>query len=296
MDYFLAGNGAVLRYGVWPAEAGRDGAPVILLQGRSEFLEKYAETIADLNRRGWDVFSFDWRGQGLSVEPQRPKGYIASYDDYVRDLTDFIERIVAPRFDPPYFFLAHSMGAHLFLRFARDRCAMIRRAVLVAPMISINSAPLPEWLLRWITRSGLRLFGQSAFLWGSRRRSLAHTRFTDNPYTSDRRRFARLKRFLAEDPRLELPGIPFAWLAATFDSIDRLNSCPASLSINRPLLIVSAGADRVVSLDAQEEFCARLADCRRIVIAEARHEVLIETDAVRARFWEAFDSFMGTGL
>jgi lysophospholipase len=56
--------------------------------------------------------------------------------------------------------------------------------------------------------------------------------------------------------------------------------------------MVAAGADRVVSLAAQRSACRRLPNCRLLVLAGARHEILMETDAIRSRFWEAFDAFI----
>jgi uncharacterized protein (DUF924 family) len=43
---------------------------------------------------------------------------------------------------------------------------------------------------------------------------------------------------------------------------------------------------------AQEAISAQLPDSRLMVIPEARHEILKESDAVRAVFWDAFDRFV----
>jgi lysophospholipase len=59
------------------------------------------------------------------------------------------------------------------------------------------------------------------------------------------------------------------------------------------LLIVSATEERIVSCEAQKRFCRQAPDCRLVEIPAARHEVLVETDALRRLFWEAFDRFVG---
>ena len=68
-----ATDGTRLRIGHWPAASA--SRRVILCHGRTEFLEKYREVIGELNNRGCDVWSMDWRGQGLSdrmlVNPQK---------------------------------------------------------------------------------------------------------------------------------------------------------------------------------------------------------------------------------
>ena len=71
---------------------------MVLLQGRAEFVEKYGETVGDLGARGFAVYALDWRGQGRSgrVLKDPRKGHVVSYDDYLKDLDLFLERLVVP--------------------------------------------------------------------------------------------------------------------------------------------------------------------------------------------------------
>ena len=62
---FLEGSGGVkIRYAVFRSREREAKGTVVLLQGRSECIEKYYETINDLTARGLWVATFDWRGQG----------------------------------------------------------------------------------------------------------------------------------------------------------------------------------------------------------------------------------------
>jgi lysophospholipase len=36
---------------------------------------------------------------------------------------------------------------------------------------------------------------------------------------------------------------------------------------------------------------ARIKQAEHLTIADARHEIMMETDDIRARFWDAFDRF-----
>jgi len=62
--------------------------------------------------------------------------------------------------------------------------------------------------------------------------------------------------------------------------------------ISTPLLIVSAGADDIVSVAAQKKACRRVPACDWVMIPNALHELLIETDAVLEKFWDTFDAFI----
>ena len=55
----------------------------------------------------------------------------------------------------------------------------------------------------------------------------------------------------------------------------------------------AAGMDTIVSTQAIEEFALRLKVGTHVLIPQARHEILQETDELRQRFWAAFDAYLG---
>ena len=112
--------------------------------GRSDFIEKYLESYAHWHRAGWDVTAFDWRGQGLSRGDQAPENP-ESFDGLVDDLAAFIADWRAEG-DGPFVAVGHSMGGHLLLRALIDRSLELDAVVLVAPMLLVNSAPIPDGL------------------------------------------------------------------------------------------------------------------------------------------------------
>ena len=63
------------------------------------------------------------------------------------------------------------------------------------------------------------------------------------------------------------------------------------------VLIISAGADSIVSSQATEDFALRLRAGSHLVLPGAKHELLMEQDRMRGQFWAAFDAFVpGTPL
>lgn len=292
--YFMTGDGASIRYGIWRSDTGNGSGSVVLLNGRREFLEKYDETIGELNRKEFDVYSFDWRGQGMSKRllPDRLKGHIKSYDRYLQDLGDFINQIVKPNAVEPILFLAHSMGAHVALRFMHDHPTVVYRAVLVAPLIDIMPSPYPKWMIEILTRLAVNTGFAEAYVPGAKHKNPLRSAFEGNPLTSDPERYRVEGKALADNPDLALGGLTFGWLAATLQSISLLRQPGYAERIKTPVLIVGAGKDRVVCADAMKSVCSRMPDCRLKVIEGALHEVLMETDPIRQKFWHEFDRFM----
>ncbi|MFZ0613250.1 MAG: alpha/beta hydrolase [Desulfobacterales bacterium] len=295
---FTTADNTRLRSGRWDPGGLQARGSVVLLGGRKEFIEKYAETAADLNRRGLAVFSFDWRGQGLSGRrlPDRLKGYVRDYRHYVRDLTEFFQNCVQPEAARPVFILAHSMGAHVALRFLHRHPQAVDKAVLVSPMIDIDTKPFPRWLVAGLAGLGRLIGAEEALVPGSDKRTTVDRPFEGNSLTADPRCFAVEKNAVALNPDLALGGVTFAWLSATLASIAHIRRPGYLERIHMPLLMVAAAADRVVSVAAERRACRRLPDCRLVVIPGASHEILMETDTIRSQFWRAFDDFIAYPL
>jgi len=153
--YFTTSENINLRYGYTRQDKASLGT-VVVLNGRSEFIEKYAGPIERLVHRGYDVYTLDWRGQGLSERmlPNRLKGHVASFHHYIEDLKQFVTEKVLPTAVSPVIFLGHSMGGHICLRYVHDFPGMADILVLTSPMVDIDTRPLPRWVVRFLTRFG----------------------------------------------------------------------------------------------------------------------------------------------
>jgi len=292
--YFNTCDNLSIRYGVWPGRPGKKSGSIILLGGRREFMEKYFESIDELNQRHFDVYGLDWRGQGLSTRqlPNRHKGYVKSYEHYIDDLNQFVGDVISSQAAHPLIILAHSMGGHIALRFLHDYPGIVHRAILVAPMIDILTGPIPRWLLRIIIRLVVAAGRAAAYSIGSGDYHAADQQFSNNRLTSDPVRFMDEAKAIAANPDLALGGVTYGWLLATLKSIDILKQPEYTDRIKTPIQIFSAGSDCIVSIGAQKRLCDRLPSCRMKVISGARHEILKETDSIRRIFWDLFDSFM----
>ena len=117
--------------------------------------------------------------------------------------------------------------------------------------------------------------------------------FEDNPLTTDRNRYLRNRSIIEAAPELGLGSPTIAWLRAALRSIAKLASPSYPLRVEVPLLLYAAGIDRVVSTHAIEEFALRLKVGKHVLLPQARHEILQETDELRLSFWAAFDAYLG---
>ncbi len=286
-------DGIALRAAYWMPETEEPRGTVCILQGRAEFIEKYFEVVGELLDRGFAVVTFDWRGQGLSgrqVSNAR-KGHVRRFSDYRHDLEAIRDQILVPHMPEPHFGLAHSMGGAIALNAAYETWLPFRRLVTTTPMIALciikrtRSAAFLARILRFLGMGKM-------FVPGGGETSISTEPFKGNRLTSDPARYSR-NADVAHAIGAGAVGAPtVAWLDSAFRFMKRFADPRYAIKIRLPTLIVAAGADPVCATPATERFASRLKAGRVIVIPGARHEILMERDAIREQFWAAFDAFI----
>lgn len=289
-EHWLEGRGGVrLRALTAPAQASPPRGSVIVCPGRTEFIEKYFEVVGELQARGFCVFVIDWRGQGLSgrqlANPM--KGHFDTLDDPVNDLATAL-KVLADKLPRPHILLAHSMGGAIALRALQTRRVEVEAAAFSAPMWGIaNLGAFGKKFARFVTSIG----GGGGFAPGVEKRWRRES-FKRNSVTHDKERHARAQGLIAEEPRLALAGPTLGWVTSAADAVEGFQQPRALAHLRMPVLVASAAQEALVDNRSHAEIAALLPDCTHITIAGAKHELLMETDAIRAQFWAAFDALL----
>jgi lysophospholipase len=290
-------DGVSLRFARFAPPAGRRGT-VCIFPGRTEWIEKYFETVRDLRSRGFAVAILDWRGQGLSDRAfsDRLKGHVGNFSEFDTDLETFMRDVVLPDCPPPIFALAHSMGSTVVIRAVHRGQRWFDRVVLSAPMLgiafvgSLAVAGTAAWAMRTWGLGTMYVPGRYPGV-------LDLGPFAGNILTADPVRYARNAAILEAEPALALGGPTVAWCDAAFRAMRVIGDPAYPARIRQPILIVGAGRDVIVSNTAIEEFATLLRAGSHLVVNGAQHELLMEQDRYRSQFWAAFDAFVpGTPL
>lgn len=294
VHWLQAPHGIRLRAAHWPT--GPRGT-ALLLNGRTEFIEKYLEPVAELQSRGFAVWTLDWRGQGASSRllPDPVPNHVARFGDHLDDLGLLLDRHVLPRLDGrPLVLLAHSMGGHLGAHVLARRPELFARAVLSAPMIDFLR---PTRLPRRLARLAIQL---ACLRPGHARRPGAGTSplpeldrlFDGNPLTTCPERYAADIALLRATPALAVGGATWGWLRAAAASIAALHRPGFAARITLPVLVALAGADRLVDNRASRLFAHGLPLGEVLDVPGAQHELLREHDRHRMPLWAAIDRFL----
>ena len=288
--YFTGHRGVRIRYGLFRSNRLPAKGTIVLVPGRNEFIEKYFETIRDLNALGLWVAIYDLRGQGGSdrLTKRGRSGHVRRFSDYERDLEIFLEHIVLPDARLPFFLVAHSTGALVALSAAPRLSNRISRMALAAPYIALTGQSLPEGAIRTLagfaswTGFGTRPLG----------RDQSNRPFEGNPLTSDLDRFRRNTNMIAAYPELTIGAPTARWLHETFKAARRVRTQAHLTRITIPTLILAPVLDGVVPYAAQEELSRNFRAGQLVTITGGRHELFQDRDIYRAQALAAIEAFM----
>jgi len=288
----IANCDAELRAARWRPHGDAKGT-VILAHGRTEFTEKYFEVICELLARGYVVFTFDWRGQGLATREleEWQRGHIDDFDDFLGDLDCIFADEFFAACPSPRYVLAHSMGGNIMMRYLHDHPEIADRAVLSAPMLRFGSG---------IQVQALRLFASAASAIGrgnaepfvSKPQPPAEQTFEKNPVTSDPERYERTRATVIAHPPLGVAGLSWQWLKAASASIEEIWRDDFMGELKTPVLLLAAGREKLVDPKGCRDYAARAEVCEAVTIEGALHEIMMERDPFRRQFWALFDEFL----
>lgn len=297
IDMVPAADGWPLRRLRWPAPDQPVRGSLLFLGGRGDHFEKYLESFADWRAAGWQVESFDWRGQGGSgrTGTNIRVGHIDAFVRWIDDLADYVADW-RTRSAGPHVIIAHSMGGHLLLRALAEHRIAPDAAVLVAPMLGFT-APYPDRVGHWIARLMMRLGRPDRAAWKESEKPGSLPRFRQLLLTHDDGRYADEIWWRARDPGLAVGPASWQWVEQAYASFIGLAGAGRLERVAVPLLALVASADRLVSAAATQRMVARVPGGQiHVYGSESAHEILREVDAVRDDALARIDSFLRTAV
>lgn len=264
-------------------------ANLLVLTGRADFLEKWADAWAALAGAGFAIASFDWRGQGGSTRlVEGDAGHIDSFDTWLSDLDQLALWALGALAPAPWLVLGHSMGGHLLTRWLADpaRAGHLLRgelvgAILLAPFYGlgapwpIRAAALAAAPLQ-VARGRATRFAWGQGPYGERQQAPARQLLL----TGSRAQFEDEGRWVRARPELAVGGVSWGWLRAFAMSERALEALPLE-ALDLPVLILLAQRERLVDNRAALRIAARLPRAERHLVPGAAHELLREAEPAR---------------
>ncbi|SMF27386.1 alpha/beta fold hydrolase [Pseudobacteriovorax antillogorgiicola] len=263
---------------------------LVIFPGRTESQYKYMEFIYDLQNQPYEIFIFDWRGQGLSdrLLEDPLKGHITDFSTYRQDAELFLDKVVIPeKKGRQLVALAHSMGGNAFALLASKRPNTFDKIILSSPMLDLPT-PGPQgfaWLYLLVREA---MGDGTEYIPGHHPGTKI---FSKNNVSNSSIRFDLMQRLTKEKPELLVKGATVSWARASIDAVWSMRKQAAA--IKAPVLLLQAGDDVIVRTEGQNYVCAQVTSCRKEFFPKGKHELLQEVDEIRDRAIAAIVNFIG---
>ena len=146
--YYIKNKDVRLRIMHATANKNEPRGSIIFSPGRTEFIEKYLETVADFTERGFNVLIVDPRGQGLSdrILEDKLKSYIDDFQTYADDLA-FAASELDPLLPKPHIVMGHSMGGTVALQSVISGSINPSAVICSAPMLGLFD--IDSTIMKW---------------------------------------------------------------------------------------------------------------------------------------------------
>lgn len=285
-----------LRVGFFPAN-GDSIATIFLVSGHREFLEKYAEFIEDFQKKGFDVYAYDHRGQGLSdrMLSDRHKSHNPDFDLLVSDMNEIMTKKIQPQtISQPLYLVAHSMGSQLALRYLHDYPTVFDKAVLLSPFTDFNiGSSIYTMLVSMLTKVACFLGFSEYFAPGqAKHRDMIDHDYVFSRLTHDQRRYNWSQDAIKENPALFVGGVTYGWLKGVIKSIKLIQDPGYMEKIRTPILALLVEEEHVVDNNMTLSLLANVQNAQVETMSGARHEMYREIDEIRQNMWSKMTKFL----
>ena len=235
--FVAASDGVRLHYLRWRGRQSPPSAVVVFLHGIASHAGWFAETAADLNRQGVEVYGLDRRGSGHSGGP---RGHLDRYERALDDVEQLVRLVASDQPGAPVFLAASSWAAKLGVVYVAQRPASLAGLLLLGPVLfpRVNLSPahrivvVAGHLVRPTARLPIPLTPEL---------------YTANPPYRD---------FIRADPlRLLEATTQFFWETARLDRRRRA----AGAALRLPVLLLQGEHDEMVDVPATRAWFATVA-------------------------------------
>lgn len=265
---------------------------IVIVHGFTEYCKKYTELVWYFTNRGYNVFTYDHRGHGLSERQVEGLvlAHVNSFEDYVKDLERFIEDIVVPCAGKENInIFSHSMGGSVTTLYLMRCGDKISRALLSSPMVYPFTSDCPITVLKLMLKQHARKNGWDA------RFKYASDFNPDHPFDkSHDTSYPRFRHNLdvrLSDERYQTSASTNRWMYEAVTVGKKMLRIKDLKKIKAKVLVISSGEDTVVRPKPQKTLADRLG-CGFMKIEGAKHSAFICASEKLEKYMQTVFAFL----
>lgn len=281
--WLTTSDGLRIRVGHWTVPNAK--GTVLIFPGRTEFVEKYGHTAAELAKRGYASLAIDWRGQGIAdrMTPNRAIGHVGHFDDYQKDVEATLAYAAELELPKPYFLIGHSMGGCIGLRSLLNGLD-VKAAMFSAPMWGIQMSPALRPVAWGLSAVSVPLGFDQTLAPGQFEQSyVLRSTLDENTLTGDAEMFDFLRSQLKKHPDLALGGPSLRWINMSLTEMHQLSTSPAP---DVPCVTFLGSEEAIVDPVRIKDRMGKWGDGTLRVIKNGRHEMMMDNPKMRTGIFD----------
>lgn len=268
---------------------------LVVLPGKSETYLKYAEFFYDLQDLNMSLYSMDHRGMGFSERmlSDRLKMHVEHFDDYLQDVRTFLDTVVKAGQPERLFVLGHSTGSLIAALYLENYPEEFQAGVLSSPLFELNAGPAPGFALRALVRLFDGPGRHEQYSLGQK--NIKRLPFEKNTISHSYPRWSLWEQeIIPNSEEIQFGGVTNHWIRESLMAGHR--AVRGAKQIKVPVLLLQAEQDSITKARAQDRFCRRAPLCRKVLMRDAGHEILIEEEDIRAAAIAHIKAFLNERL
>lgn len=265
---------------------------VVFSHGFTEFPDKYHEQFYYFLNMGYNVFILTHRGHGYSYRAtdNLQTTHIDSFNQYEKDFSQFIEKVVKKTVSTPLYLYAHSMGGAIAIMYMQKHPDVFKKALLSAPMIRPVSKGASYPVAR-ATAAFMCAFKGPKKKFFTGKEFDPNAKFQNGGSTSECRFLKNLQSRIDDDNYKTSYGSN-KWIYESLSWQNRLLSKRKNSKIQTEVLVCVAKLDTVVLTEPQKMIPSRIKNCKLIEFDGAKHEIYSSTNDVLTRYFKTVFDFL----
>lgn len=260
LAWLSASDGTELACRIWRGNV--ESAVIVYLHGIEGHSQWFEHTASVLNRRGITVYAPDRRGAGMNA---RDRGHLVRYRDVLADIELLLRRVATQHLGQPIILIGNCWGAKAATIIAADNYKTDGPPIKLSGLVL--TSPAIHTKVDFDLKTKL-MIGYCCFK--GERHALKHlpipidpSMFTNNPLYLD---------FIEKDP-LRLTEATMKFYFEQFLLTHQARRTAPHLRL--PLLVVQSGSDRIVDIEALENWYDKIksSDKTMRIFADAAHSI-----------------------
>lgn len=256
---------------------------IVISHGYTESLDKYHEIIYYFLKAGYNVFGIEHRGHGRSGSlgvDDISQMYVENYEDYICDFKKFMDNVVMINKNSKRIFLfSHSMGGCIGVRFIELYPEYFDAAVLSAPMLSLNTGSIPNFITHLLAKAAIALDKGNIYVIGFTRYSPEED--MDKFATSSKVRHKYYDNYVEKNIEFQKGGASYKWLNEALELCIETTKKKNIEKVKIPVLLCESGNDIYVTPRGERKFNRYAPNCTLIKFETSRHEIYREVDKIQ---------------